>query len=155
MVWRQFAAAQQDVGGHGPFDQSPFPNLLGPPPARRIGQHPFSRVVRERNFPERRMADRQRGLRSLDGGGRGRAQAGGFAREPKEGAGIEEPIYNKSSSFIPASSSAASDAEVHLTGAEVVTPTFGRNVAGKARSGMSFATAVAPSRRRISSPSCT
>ena len=97
----------------------------------------------------------QRGLGSIDGCGRGLAQAGGFTRQPNERAGIEEQILNNPSSFIPASSSAANEAGVHFTGAEVVAPTFGRNVSGKAKSGTIFATAVAPSRRRISSPSFT
>lgn len=109
----------------------------------------------ERDLSERRVAHIQRARWVIDGGGCGLAQAGGFAGQPNEGAGIEEQIHNKPSSFIPASSNAANEAGVHLTGADVVTPTFGRKVAGKAETGTIFATAVAPSRRRISPPSFT
>lgn len=119
----------QGFGGQGQFDESPYPNLLRPPLARRGGQRQFASTVLEDDFPKTRVADVQDGFRGIDGGGRGLAQACGFAGEPDEGAGIQEQIHNRPSSFRPASSSAAKDAAFHFTGAEVVSPTCGRNVA--------------------------
>ena len=151
----QFAAAQQGFGGQGQFDESPFPNLLCPPMTGRGRQRQFAGSVLEGDFPKARVANVQDGFRVVDGGGRGMAQACGFARQPDQGAGIQKQIHSRPSSFMPASSSAAKEAAFHFTRAEVVSPTWGRRVARWAGIGMIFATAVVPSRRRISSPAFT